>query len=403
VDPEVRRTTADIIEAVRVNGDAAIRSLAHKYESVALDEIEVPAQRMPEALASLPRDLRGAMERAARNIRRAHELDLPRATEVETEPGVVIGRRPDPLDRVGIYAPGGRASYPSSVLMGAIPARCAGVREILLCTPPGRDGMPSQAVLGAAHLAGVDRVFAAGGAGAVAAMALGTATIPRVQIIVGPGNVYVAEAKMQLSGVVAFDAPAGPSELLVLADDAASPAVVAHEMLAQAEHDSRACVVTVCESVSWAARLVAEIEKMLLNEPRRVIIADALKRGGAVMWSDSLMQRIAFANEYAAEHVLIAMRNAADVFAGIHNSGTVFLGEDASVSFGDYMTGGNHVLPTGGLARCYSGLSTAEFVRWTTWQRVSRDAGRSLAEDVAVFAEAENLPAHAAAARLRGK
>jgi histidinol dehydrogenase len=283
--------------------------------------------------------------------------------------------------------------------MGAVPARVAGVGEIVLCSPPGRAGRPSDVVLAAAALGGVSRVFALGGAGAVAAMAYGTESVPRVDRIVGPGNAYVAEAKLQVATVVAIDSPAGPSELLVLADESADPVLVARELLAQAEHDPLAAVVAVTASARAAEAIRAALAELLPVQPRRSICAAALARQGAVLWADSLDDAIAFANAYAPEHLLLVLRELDAALARVRNAGTVFVGAAASVAFGDYMTGANHVLPTGGLARSYSGLSTLDFVRWTTYQRVSPAAAARLASDVGAFADAEGLPGHAMAAR----
>jgi histidinol dehydrogenase len=284
--------------------------------------------------------------------------------------------------------------------MGIVPARVAGVGEIVLCSPPSREtGLPTEVVLAAAALAGADRVFALGGAGAVAAMAYGTASVPRVDRIVGPGNAYVAAAKLQVSSAVAIDSPAGPSELLVLCDETADASLVAREMLAQAEHDPLAAVVAVTTSERAVNDIVSALAAALATQPRADICRAALMGQGAVLSAGSLAEAIAFANEYAAEHLLLLVEAQDDALAALRNAGTVFVGATASVAFGDYMTGANHVLPTGGLARCYSGLSTLDFVRWTTYQRVSRDAAARLADDVGLFADAEGLPGHALTAR----
>ena len=284
--------------------------------------------------------------------------------------------------------------------MGVVPARVAGVGEIILCSPPERaTGAPAPVVLAAAALAGADRVFALGGAGAVAAMAYGTASVPRVDRIVGPGNAYVAEAKLQVSSAVAIDSPAGPSELLVLADDSADPQLVARELLAQAEHDPLAAVVAVATSERLAEAIVEALARLLPAQPRAAICSAALAAQGAVLWARTLDEAIAFANDYAAEHLLLVVGELDATLARLRNAGTVFVGPSASVAFGDYMTGANHVLPTGGLARSYSGLSTLDFVRWTTFQRVSPAAAARLAADVGTFADAEALHGHAMAAR----
>ncbi len=399
-DDAIRARTSHIIDRVRLEGDTALRAYAAELDDVTLDAIEVPLQRCQAALDALAPDLRRAMERATANIRRVHEAFLPQAQEAESEPGIVVGRRPDPLGRVGVYAPGGRAAYPSSVLMGVIPARVAGVGEVIVCSPPSREtALPSEVVLAAAALAGADRVFALGGAGAIAAMAYGTASVPRVDRIVGPGNAYVAEAKLQVASAVAIDSPAGPSELLVLADETADADVVAREMLAQAEHDPRAAVVAVVTGERCARAVLDAIERMLARQPRRDIVGSALASQGAVLWADSIAEGVSFANAYAAEHLLLVVDAPETVLPLLRNAGTIFVGAYASVAFGDYMTGANHVLPTGGLARSYSGLSTLDFVRWTTYQRVTRDAAARLADDVGTFADAEGLGGHALAAR----
>ena len=398
-DSQVRETTAAILDDVRSRGDLALRELAVRFDRVTLGSLEVPRAQWKTALDGTPRALRRAMERSVKNIASVHRAFLPTVTETSPEPGIVIGRRPDPLGRVGVYAPGGRAAYPSSVLMGAVPARVAGVREIIVCSPPGPDGLPSAVVLAAAELADADRVFALGGAGAVAALAFGTETVPQVDRIVGPGNAFVAEAKLQVSGVVSIDSPAGPSELLVIADATASASTVARELLAQAEHDPRACVVAVVEGASMAAAVRDILESMLPTQERREIIEAALAGQGAILWVDSLREAVEWNNAYAPEHLLVCTADPEAWLPDLRNAGTVFLGESASVSFGDYMTGANHVLPTGGLARCYSGLSTLDFFRWTTYQRVDAAAAARLAFDVDAFAAAEGLPGHAAAAR----
>lgn len=363
-DKNIKTLTTAIINRVRREGDHALHELSFELDNVVLEELEVPRLAIERALDETDPALRRAMERAIRNIAKAHSFFALVPHEIETEPGILIGRRPDPLQRVGIYTPGGRAAYPSSLLMCAIPARIAGVREVIVCTP-----RPSRVILAAAALANVDRVFAIGGAGAIAAMAYGTETVPRVDKIVGPGNAYVCEAKLQVCGAVAIDTPAGPSELLIIADDSADPAVLEREAAAQQEHGPPP-----------SARVVT---MRVGDEPDQRTLEDA----------------IAYANNFAPEHLLLAIRNPERALPCIRNAGSVFLGQTSSVAFGDYMTGANHVLPTGGLARCYSGLSTLDFVRWTTYQRVSREAAASLANDVAIFADAECLPAHADAAR----
>jgi histidinol dehydrogenase len=413
----VRTRTAAIVDRVRARGDVALREMAREFDAIESLEIEVPRAHWERALYALDPALRQALERAHRNIATVHAAFLPQETRVSPEPGIVVGRRPDALQRVGVYAPGGRAAYPSSLLMGAVPARVAGVHEVIVCSPPGLDGLPSPVVLAAAALANVDRVFAVGGAGAIAAMAIGTDTIPRVDRIVGPGNAYVAAAKLQVVSDVTIDSPAGPSELLVLVDadgEAATDsfgdarelaAVVAREMLAQAEHDPDAAVIAVlcggAAAVALAQAVEASLSALVDSSTRSDVVRAALAARGAIVTVPSLEQGVTVANAWAAEHLLLLVseRQRTQTLAALRSAGTIFVGASSSVAFGDYMTGANHVLPTAGAGRCYSGLSTLDFVRWTTWQEVTPDAAARLADDVGVFADAEMLPAHAAAAR----
>ena len=402
-DESVRRTVADIIARVRRDGDAALQTMAREFDGVEDLIMEVPRSEWEIALSALPASVRTALDHAARNIAAAHHAWRLSPASTEVEPGVVVTRRPDPLQRVGIYAPGGRAAYPSSVLMGAIPARVAGVAEVIVCSPPDLSGRPAAIVLAAAAVAKVDRLFAVGGAGAITAMALGTATIPRADRVVGPGNAYVAEAKAQLSGEIATDAPAGPSELLVLADASTDPALVAREAIAQAEHDPRAAVVIIlvgdAGDTIHTDRVLVALDREIARTPRQEIVLAALSGQGALLIAQTLDAAVAFANEWAPEHLLLATSNADIVVERVRNAGTVCVGASTSVVFGDYLTGANHVLPTGGSSRSYDGLSTLDFVRWTTIQRVSPKAASRLAMDTAILADAEGLPGHAAAAR----
>lgn len=402
-DEAIRARVAGIVARVRREGDDALRALALELDGVRLESLEVPHAEWRRALDSLDPALRQAMERCAANVASAHRAFLPTAQETETEPGITIGRRPDPLARVGVYAPGGRASYPSSVLMGAVPARVAGVGEVVLCSPPSKQGVPSAVVLAAAELARVDRVFALGGAGAIAAMAFGTESVPRVDRVVGPGNSYVAEAKLQVSGAVAIDSPAGPSELLVLADDSADAELVVGELIAQAEHDPQASAIAIGVGTPVAEAIATALARAVPNADRSSIVREAFAGRGGVLCAATIDDAVTLANEFAGEHVLLAVREPERVLERLRGAGTVFVGQASSVAFGDYMTGANHVLPTGGLARCYSGLSVLDYVRWTTYQRVSPVAAARLSSDVATFALAEGLPAHAAAARAWGR
>lgn len=395
----VRETVAAILARVRGGGDAALRELARELDGVTLESLEVPRARWSEALDSLDGDTARALERARDNIERAHAAWMPATVEVETEPGVIIGRRADPLSRVGVYAPGGRAVYPSSVLMGVVPARVAGVGEVIVCSPPQADGWPAPAVLAAAELGGAGRVFSLGGAGAVAAMAYGTESVSRVDRIVGPGNAFVAEAKSQVAAVVGIDSPAGPSELLIVWDGSASAATIAREMLAQGEHDPDAAVVVVLLPGASMQALESALAVQLASAPRAGIARQAFAGQGALLQARTSAEALSFAEAWAPEHLLLAVKDPDALLPLVRNAGTVFLGESASVAFGDYLTGANHVLPTAGSARSYSGLSTTDFMRWTTYQRVSRSAASAMAHATAVIADLEGLPAHAAAAR----
>ncbi|MEN8376671.1 MAG: histidinol dehydrogenase [Gemmatimonadota bacterium] len=400
-DPDVAARVAEIIAAVRSGGDAALRALAERFDGVTLDALEVPGRAMARARDGLDRDVRAALELAAGRIETFHRALVPAPLTVDAGPGVTLGRRFEPLERAGAYAPGGRAAYASSVLMCALPARAAGVGEVVLCSPPGADGRPSPEVLAAAAIARVDRVFALGGAGAVAALALGTDTVPAADCVVGPGNAYVAEAKRQVAGLVVTDAPAGPSEILVIADGSADPASVAAELLAQAEHDPDAAALLVSTDDALAAAVRAELGRLVAEQPRGDVVRESLAGGGAVLLADSLDEALSFASAYAPEHLSLMIREPRAALERVRNAGTVFLGAASSVVFGDYVSGANHTLPTGGLARSMGGLSTGTFLRGCTWQELSPAGAAGLADAAATLAEAEGLPGHAAAARLR--
>lgn len=401
-DPTVRTSVADLIEEVRTRGDTALFEMAERFDGARLSSLEVPRSRWEEARGELDPEVRRALARAATNIRRFHEAQLPESVTVEIEPGVRITRTWVALERVGVYAPGGTAAYPSSVLMGVVPAKAAGVDEVVVCSPPGRDGAPPPEVLAACAIAGADRVFALGGAGAVAAMAFGTSTVPAVDAIVGPGNRWVTEAKRQVAGTLVIDSPAGPSEVLVLADDTADPGLVAHEVIAQAEHDPDAACVVVSTSERVAQEVRAQLESLLADAPRAEIARQALARAGGVLVADSMDEALAFTDRFAPEHLSIMAREASMYARTLRNAGTTFVGDAASVAFGDYLTGANHVLPTAGRARSFSGLAVHHYLRSFTIQEIDASGAASLAEDVARLADAEGLPAHAAAARIRG-
>lgn len=399
LDPKVTQTVARQLSEVRAEGDAALLRYAREFDRATLSTLEVPATELQRALAALDPAVRRGLERAAKNLELVARASLPPPSELEVEPGLFVGRRADPFARVGVYAPGGKAAYPSSVLMGVVPARAAGVKEVIVCSPPSPTGLPSDVVLAAAALSGATRVFAIGGAGAIGALAFGTGSVPRVDRIVGPGNAWVAEAKRQVAGEVGIDSPAGPSEILVIADEQASPDDIARELLAQAEHDVDACVVALCLGDALAARVVASLEAAVPSQPRRETIETALRTRGAVLSIASLEEAWPFAEAFAAEHLQLNLANASAFVPKVRNAGTVFVGASTSVAFGDYLTGANHVLPTAGAGRRFSGLSVLDFVRWQTWQRVTPAAASSMAGDVVTLATSEGLPAHAAAAQ----
>lgn len=389
----------DIIAEIKNNGDVALKKFAKDFDKVDLVSIEVPKKERERALAALDPNVRKGLERARLNLETVSRAQLPPPMEIEVEPGVVVGRRFDALARVGVYAPGGKAAYPSSVLMGVVPARVAGVSEVIVCSPPGPNGLPSDVVLAAAEIAGADRVFAIGGAGAIAALAYGTKTVPRVDRIVGPGNAWVAEAKRQVSVDCGIDVPAGPSEILVIADHTGNSGSIARELLAQAEHDEDAIVVALCTTEALAKAVEKELEARIADQPRKKIIEAALKSRSAVLTVDSLDEAWPFISDFAPEHLQLVVEDTQGALAKVRNAGTVFLGTAASVAFGDYSSGANHVLPTAGAARRTSGLSVLDFVRITTWQNISAEGAAGLAADTTALAESEGLAAHADAAR----
>lgn len=402
VSADIHRSVAATIDRVRRDGDNALREDVRRYDGVHLTDLAVPRDEWQGALGALDSVLADAMRRAAENIATVHRAWMPTPIEIEVEQGLRIVRRPVSLDRVGVYAPGGTAAYASSVLMGVIPATVAGVREVIVCSPPAPNGLPSPLVLAAAEIAGASRVFAVGGAGAIAAMALGTHSIPQVDCIVGQGNAYVTEAKQQLTREVRIDSPAGPTEIVAVVDDSADLRMVASELLAQAEHGSDSASVAIVVGDQLAAALLSAMEAQLPSLERAEIIHAALAQCGALLTATSVPEAIAFAEEYAAEHLLLATRDAVSLADRLRYSACTFVGCTSSVTFGDYMTGANHVLPTAGYARTHSGLGTEAFLRWTTTQVIDASAARQLSPAVSAFACGEGLTAHARAARIAG-
>ena len=400
-EEEIGERVAAILAEVRTGGDAALRRIVRRIEGYVPETFEVTRERRAEAAKAVSPQLKAALAQAKANIEAFHRAQLPAQVEVETMPGVRCVQRAVAIGRAGLYIPGGKAPLFSTVLMLALPARIAGCREVILCTPCGRDGRIAPEILYAADLCGVDRVFALGGAQAVAAMAYGTESIPRVDKIFGPGNRYVTKAK-QLAGAadVAVDLPAGPSEVLVLADEDARPEFAAADLLSQAEHGDDSQAVLVCRSEEFARRAIASVGEQAARLSRRDAIGNSLANSRIVVFSDR-DEQIAFADTYAPEHLIVAMRDAWDAAARITAAGSVFIGGYSPESAGDYASGTNHTLPTGGWARAYSGVNTESFMRKITYQELTRGGLEALAPTITAMAEAEGLDAHANAVRIR--
>jgi histidinol dehydrogenase len=390
-----------IIDDVRAHGDAALRDYTLRFDRVQLERLEVTQEEMAWASAALAPELLEALQHAARTITAFHQHQLQPEEQVETEPGVCVWRLWRPIERVGLYIPGGKATYPSSVLMSAIPARIAGCREIILCTPPRQDGSLSPIVLVAAQLAGVQRFFKLGGVQAIAAMAYGTESVPRVYKILGPGNAYVTTAKMLAFGQVDIDMPAGPSEVMILADDSADPRLVAADLMAQAEHAEDSACVLVTTSRALAEQVAVEVERQSESLPTCKTICASLERYGGLLLVESLEEGIAFVNEYAPEHLEIITADDQRVLSGIQNAGSIFLGAWAPVPTGDYASGSNHILPTGRYARFFAPLSVESFGRKVQVQQLTRDGLANLRPAIETLAQAEGLPAHRHAITIR--
>lgn len=390
-----------ILEAVRLEGDAALVRFAKQFEGIELETLEVTADEISSAEALLNENLKTAIRQAAANIQKFHEAQLDAPRPMETMPGVTCWRKTAGIEKVGIYIPGGTAPLFSTVLMLAIPASIAGCKEIVLCTPAQKDGSVHPAILFSATITGVKKIIKCGGAQAVAALAYGTASVPKVYKIFGPGNQYVTAAKqlVQQQGV-AIDMPAGPSEVCVMADETAVPAYVAADLLSQAEHGADSQVLLVASKLSVVEAVRAEVEKQLAQLPRKLMAAKALEGSRAVV-IDNLDDAIDLVNQYAAEHLIISMKNAEAVGQRIFNAGSIFLGNYSPESVGDYASGTNHTLPTNGYAAMYSGVSVDSFVKKITVQQLSEEGLRNIASTVVAMAEAEGLEAHANAVRLR--
>jgi histidinol dehydrogenase len=404
-DAAIERIVAEVIANVRTVGDAAVLEYTRRFdrlEAKCLAELELPQEALRDAFAALPEAQRNALSAAASRIRLYHERQKLDSWEYTEADGTRLGQKVTPLDRVGLYVPGGKAAYPSSVLMNAIPAKVAGVRELIMVTPT-PDGQKNPLVLAAAHLAGVDRVFTIGGAQAVAALAYGTQTLPQVDKIVGPGNAFVAAAKRRVFGVVGIDMVAGPSEVLVISDGSGDPEWTAIDLFAQAEHDELAQSILLCPDDAFLDRVLAAIERLLPAMPRRETIAASLAKRGALIHVTDLDEACLLANRIAPEHLELAVENPRALLPKLRHAGAIFLGHYCSESLGDYCAGPNHVLPTSRSARFSSPLGVYDFQKRSSIIEVSQTGARSLGPIAATLAHGEGLFAHARAAELRMK
>jgi len=401
VDRKVTAVVTEIIETVRRDGDKALAMYAEKFDGKAPDKLEIPKEEIEAALAAADPKFVRALRNSAENIAKFHERQKQQSF-IDTQPnGVILGQRVRGLARVGLYVPGGTAAYPSSVLMNAVPARIAGVKELVMVTPPGKDGKANPDILTAAAIAGVDRVFLTGGAQAVAALAYGTESIPQVDKIVGPGNIYVATAKKLLYGQVDIDMIAGPSEILVVADETADPKFLAADLMSQAEHDRLASSILLCTDETVCQKTVEEIERQKKLLSRETIIDEALENFGAVILCQSFAQMAALANQIAPEHLEVMTRDPLSQVGFFDNAGSVFLGKYSPEPLGDYYAGPNHVLPTSGTARFFSPLSVDSFVKRSSFIYYTEEALKNAAEDIVCVAEKEGLTAHANAITVR--
>ena len=400
-EQDVEEVVDAIIADVRARGDAALRDYALRFDGARLEELEVSAQEMDQALADADPYFLDTLRMAAANIEAFHRRQLRDSFVMTEQDGVILGQKYTPVERAGVYVPGGTAAYPSTVLMDVIPARVAGVPEIVMTTPAGRDGRVDPAILVAASVAGVTRIFKAGGAQAVAALAYGTESVPAVDKIVGPGNIYVATAKRKVYGKVGIDMIAGPSEILVLADGGCSPAWVAADLLSQAEHDRLASPVLVTDSEALALAVQAEVEAQLDALPRRDIARASVETGGKIILCGSLDQAVDVCNIIAPEHLELCVEDPFALLGRIKNAGSIFLGRNVPEALGDYFAGPNHTLPTSGTARFSSPLGVDDFVKRSSFIYYTREALGRVKDRIAGFAEAEGLHAHARSVTIR--
>lgn len=398
---DVAAVVADILADVRKNGDRALLAYTEKFDKATLTSLAVTPEEIEEAVAKVDQRFLGVLRRAAANIRHFHEKQVRQSFVMNEANGVVMGQRVIPVDRAGLYVPGGTAAYPSTVLMDAIPAKIAGVGEVVMVTPPSKDGKVNPAILAAAKVAGIDRIFKVGGAQAIAALAYGTETIPKVDKIVGPGNAFVAEAKKQVFGAVSIDMIAGPSEILIVSDGASDPRHLAADLLSQAEHDKLASAVLVTDSMDLATAVQAELEAQIPMLERAEIARASIDANGKIIVASDLEAVVEIANEIAPEHLELCVDDPFAYLGKIRHAGSVFMGRNCPEALGDYMAGPNHTLPTGGTAKFSSPLSVDDFVKKMQFTYFTKDALSDLAEDVAYFARTEGLTAHAKSAVIR--
>ena len=398
---DVAGTVTEIIKNVRENGDKALFEYCEKFDKAQLSSLAVTKEEIDEALSLVEPEFLEILEKAAKNIRKFHSRQVRNSFIINDEDGIVIGQKIIPVDRAGLYVPGGTAAYPSTVLMDAIPAKIAGCREVVMVTPPTKDGKVNPVILAAAYVAGIDRIFKVGGAQAIAALAYGTQSIPKVDKIVGPGNAFVAEAKKQVFGVVSIDMIAGPSEILIVADGKSNPAYVAADLLSQAEHDKMASAVLVTDSAELARNVSTELEKQIPLLERREIARESIDVNGKIIVADTLDTAIEIANEIAPEHLELCVNNPFDKLDSIRHAGSIFMGRNCPEALGDYFAGPNHTLPTSGTAKFSSPLSVDDFIKKTQYTYYTKDALKKVAFDVAAFAKKEGLTAHAKSAVIR--
>ena len=398
---DVSGVVSQILKEVQERGDKALIEYTAKLDGALIDTIEVPRKEIEEAAASMDGEFMRVLEKAAENIRKYHKRQVRNSFVMTEENGVVLGQKIVPVAVAGIYVPGGTAAYPSTVLMDTIPAKIAGCKSVVMVSPPGKDGKINPAVLAAACVAGVDRVFRVGGAQAIAALAYGTETVPKADKIVGPGNIYVAEAKKEVSGIVSIDMIAGPSEILIIADGKSDARTVAADMLSQAEHDRNASAVLITDSQDLAERVRAELEEQLPLLPRYDIARASIDTNGKIIIVDSISSAIEVSDRIAPEHLEVCVDNPFDYLDKIHNAGSVFLGRNCPEALGDYLAGPNHTLPTSGTARFSSPLSVDDFVKKYQFTYYTASALGAVASDVALFARREGLEAHARSALVR--